>query len=191
MTNLASPASRRQTPCSMMHLQLPWVFLPQKRIRLGQLLTRRRSLSEREHRAYVQWLGVGSRWLSNTSSQEREAGQPGLATYLWGFKGRPTKLFVSRGLSDIGGSLRPLQSSQKALQGSEISDEVVARGCQQGPRDTRSAGNHRKVLCCPALASSSAAAAGARSWWQRCSKSGRDADQQEKTRVPACPFHLH
>lgn len=67
---------------------------------------RRRSLPEREHCAYLRWLAVGSRWLSNTSSQA-EAGSPGPATYVWGFKDRPTKLFVSRDLNDIGGSLRP------------------------------------------------------------------------------------
>lgn len=77
VTSLASRASRRQTPCSRLDLQLPWGFLPQKMIRtLGQLLTRRRSLPEREHCAYVQWLAVGSRcWATPAHRKDRLASQ--------------------------------------------------------------------------------------------------------------------
>lgn len=71
MTSLPSPVSRRHTPCSRVDLKLLWGFLDWSS---GQLLIKSRSLPHRELCAGVQWLAVGSRWLSNTSSRERGTG---------------------------------------------------------------------------------------------------------------------
>lgn len=53
---------------------------------------------------------------------------------MWSFKNGLTMLFLSRGLSDVGGSLEPSKSFQDQLQGSYISHEAVVRKSQWVPR---------------------------------------------------------
>lgn len=85
--------------------------------RLGQLLTRRRSLPKDSTVLTCGGLLLAQdNWA--TPAHRKKASSPGLTTYMWSFKDRLTMLFLSRGLNDVDGSLRPLKSSQDQLQGS-------------------------------------------------------------------------